>query len=127
MKKRRLYIIFVVLLILVACDLSDTEKTISQVKLMIDVANIDDIAYEIFVNSAKQCSISADSFGYFMMYVYLHDTYQLEIKNAGYLYDTISFTPAEDAEQMQPDWSHYGEADYWLGILIREGKLSFKD
>ena len=127
MKKRYLLTVFIVFSILVACDLPTTSKPNSQVKLLIDVGNFDDIAYEIFVNDAKKCSISAHDFGYFRMYVYLPNTYQLEIKNAGYLYDAISFTPAEDAEQMQPGWVHYGLAEYYLGIWIRDGKLSFGD
>lgn len=127
MKKRYLLTVFIVFSILVACDPPTTSKPNSQVKLLIDVGNFDDIAYEIFVNDAKKCSISAHDFGYFRMYVYLPNTYQLEIKNAGYLYDAISFTPAEDAEQMQPGWVHYSLAEYYLGIWIRDGKLSFGD
>lgn len=127
MKKRRLCFILIVLLILAACDIFDTEKPISQVKLMIQLWNYDTMSYEVYVNDIKQVTMPGKETGtifygaHFTMYVYMSNTYQLEIKNAGYVYDAISFTPGEDANSLTGAYADV--AEYGIGFDIKNGHL----
>lgn len=132
MKKRYLLTIFIALLILAGCDFLKTSKPETKVKLMIQLWNYDSRSYEIFVNNNKYVTMPGKDPGkffycaHFTMYVYMRDTYQLEIKNAGYVYDAISFTPAEDAISLEG--GVYGDdAEYGTSFDIKNGHLSFTD
>lgn len=132
MKKRVLFTIFIFLFLLVSCDPTKTKESITKVKLMIQLWNYDSISYEVYVNNTKYVTMPGkepDTFFYcahFTMYVYLNDTYQLEIKNAGFVFDAISFTPAEDAIFLEG--GVYGDvAEHRISFDIKNGHLSFTD
>ena len=127
MRNFLLFLFSFIFLAQATCNSPASNDIPSNVRLLIDMTNFDDVAYEIFVNSEKKCSISAYKFGYFIIRVLMQNTYQLEIKNGGYLFDAISFKPERDAEQMQEGWVNYEKVEYYLGIKINGGKLFFKD
>jgi hypothetical protein len=132
MKRCLLLITFILILFSAGCDLPETTKPETGVSLMIQLWNYDSMSYEIFVNDTKYVTMPGRDPGtffycaHFTMYVYMRDTYQLEIKNAGYVYDAISFTPADDAVSLRG--GTYGDvAEYGISFDIKNAHLYFSD
>jgi hypothetical protein len=130
MKRQFLFAFFVPVFLLGACDLPTTPETPSTVRLMIHLWNYDLTAYEVFVNDTKHVTVPGrdpDTFfksGYFTMNAKMNSTYQLEIKNAGYVYDAISFSVADDAVRIEPGGPYSSAAEYAISIDIKNGRLS---